>query len=181
MSLTNSDKYHTFAFRCVALIVDTIVLIPLTVFGSYLVNYFDKSSLTIFSVSSLLGLLSVFYYILMHALFGQTLGKMLMKVKVVDISQSPINLGQAAIRSLPQMIPVIIAIGFENPRGLSGNWSQWEAQLGESLNVLLTISILIWTVLNIIVAAASEKHRALHDYMAGTIVIRTNVRNIYYA
>ncbi len=175
MSLNNSDKYHTFAFRCVALIVDTIVLIPLTVFGSYLAHSSGKSSLTIFAVSSVIGLLSVFYYILMHARYGQTLGKMLVKVKVVDISEVPINLGQAAIRSLPQLIPVICAIGFENPRGLSGNSSQWDAQLAESLNFLLTISIFIWTVLNIIVAAASEKHRALHDYIAGTVVVRTNV------
>lgn len=176
MSLSNnSDKYHTFAFRAVALIIDIIVLIPLTASGSYLAYSIGNTPLMHFAVSSLIALLSVFYYILMHALFGQTLGKMLVKVKVVDISHSPINLGQAAIRSLPQLIPLIFAMGFENPRGLSGNSSQWDAQLAESLKFLLMISISIWTVLNIIIAAAGEKHRALHDHIAGTVVIRTNV------
>jgi len=176
MSLNNSlDKYQTIGSRFVALIVDSIVLIPLMLFGSYLAYYIGNSSLIIFAVNTLFGLISVFYYILMHARYGQTLGKMLMKVKVVDISETPINLGQAAIRSLPQLIPVIVAIGFENPRGLSGNSSQWDVQLAESLNFLLTISILIWTVLNIIIALFGEKHRALHDYMAGTIVVKTNV------
>lgn len=176
MSLNNSlDKYQTISSRFVALIVDCIVLFPLMAAGSYLTYFIGTSAVIIFAVNALLGLISVFYYILMHALFGQTLGKMLVKIKVLDISEAPLNLGQAAIRSLPQLIPVIIAIGFENPGGLSGNSSQWDAQLTEAMNFLLTISILIWTVLNIIIAVSGEKHRALHDYMAGTIVVKTNV------
>src|SRR5688500_17287016 len=104
MSLNNSlEKYQTIGSRCVALIIDSIVLIPLWGLGSLINSSVGSTSLSTFVISTLASLTAVFYNILMHALFGQTLGKMLVKVKVLDISEVPINLGQAAIRSLPQL------------------------------------------------------------------------------
>src|SRR5688500_11811967 len=106
MSLNNSlDKYQTIASRIVALIVDSIVLIPLWVLSSLINSAAGSTSLSTFIVSTLSSFTAVFYVILMHAFFGQTLGKILMKIKVVDISEVSVNLGQAAMRSLPQLIP----------------------------------------------------------------------------
>lgn len=33
----------------------------------------------------------------------------------------------------------------------------------------------IWNIADVIVALSTEKHRALHDYIAGTVVVKTNV------
>ncbi len=175
MSLNNYEKYQTIALRFMAMIIDSIVLIPLWLFGSYLNSSVGSTSLSTFVINSLIGLAAVFYYILMHAFFGRTIGKMLMKVRVVDVFETSINLGQSAIRSLPQLVPLLVTLSFENPQGWSGNATQWDVQLAASLKFLLTIFLLVWTVLNVLIALSGDKHRALHDYLAGTIVVKTNV------
>lgn len=170
------NKYQTIFLRFIALIIDCILLIPLWFFGLDVSSGFVKNGLSqelsIFTVSILFWLFFNSYYILMHAFFGQTIGKLLTGVKVVSSAEMKINLGQSMVRSLPHIIPIIILLGFNSRHLLTGETNQKDIQVANAVASLLNIGVLIWTVLNIIVALSDDKHRALHDYFAGTIVVK---------
>lgn len=172
-------KYQTIFLRFIATIIDSILLISLGFFvldlSKTFVNDVFSRKLSTFTVGILFWLFFNLYYVLMHAFFGRTLGKLLTGVKVVDSAEMKINFGQAMVRSLPQMIPVIIILGFNSRYLMTGETNQEDAQIANSVESLVSIAILVWTALNIIIALSDDKHRALHDYFAGTAVIKTNV------
>jgi uncharacterized RDD family membrane protein YckC len=120
-----------------------------------------------------LGAAPVIYVILLHARYGQTLGKMAMKVKVLDVSEEPVRFAQAVIRSLPQMLPVFMASSL-----LISEMSPATGSTGKNLLMaaatLANILYFIWSVADIIVCLVSDKKRALHDLVAGTVVVRTD-------
>ena len=58
-------------------------------------------------------LLSMFYFIIFHALLGQTIGKMIFGIKVVSESNSPITIGTAFLRWAGYFLSILpFAAGF---------------------------------------------------------------------
>jgi uncharacterized RDD family membrane protein YckC len=173
------DKYQTIFLRFVALIIDYLLLIPIMYSSLQLKPYLFENGfsadLSTFVVTKLSLILYTLYYVLMHGFFGQTLGKMVVGVKVVDTADVKINIGQSLIRSLPQIILIIITLGFNSRYLMSGETNQKESQIAAAVESLLSIAVLLWTVLNIIVTLSSNKHEALHDLFAGTVVVKTKV------
>ncbi len=173
------DKYQTIFLRFIALIIDYLLLIPLLYFSSDLTATFIKNGfspeIATFAAYTSIWTFFVSYYVLMNAFFGRTFGKMLVRVKIVDTSERKINLGQSLIRSLPQIIPIIIILGFNSHYLMTGETNQKEIQIAGAVESLLNIAVLLWTIFNIIAALSDDKYRALHDYFAGTIVIKNKV------
>lgn len=165
------EKYQTIGSRFLALLIDSMILIPVSFLGMILAN-FSSSVKYSTVINILLSSAAVVYTILMHNFYGQTLGKMAMKVKVLDISERPITFAQAVIRSLPQMLPVFITSSL-----LISEISADNAAANDLLKMATNISYVfysVWSVADIIVCFASEKKRALHDFIAGTVVVRTD-------
>lgn len=176
MTLDNfSDKYQTIGARFLALIIDGIVILPITMGTYYAATIFEFSSLGAYIGNVLIAFISALYTILLHGFYGQTIGKRITNVKVVDISEKNINLGQATLRYAPNLIPLLILIGFGHPNFSAGNVSETDLYLGNFANNFGGIFLSVWNIADIIVCLASSKHRALHDFIAGTVVIKTNV------
>lgn len=162
------EKYRTFPRRIAAMIIDSLILMPLS-WGASVFAVIGGSSPAAVAVSSaMVGAISVFYSILLHNYYGQTLGKMAVKVKVLNESENPINFAQAVLRSFPQLILAMFAVSFstgvQSPDDLVG-----------VVNSLLYGSFGIFIILDIIVCVLNEKSRALHDLIAGTVVVRTDI------
>lgn len=160
------EKYQTFGRRFGAAILDSIILFPVNWIVSFAVLAIAAAP-TILSWA-IPGFISALYYILMHYYFGQTLGKMAAKVKVLDDSETPVNLGQSIVRSLPQLIIPMFAVSFST------------ADQSDAETLWLWASFIygftfLFSLANAIVCLANEKRRALHDFIAGTIVVRTEV------
>ena len=155
------EKYRTFWRRVVAAILDTILLsiVNLIVMG-FLAPVADRIAF------SLTGLLSLAYYVSLHFYYGQSLGKMAAKVKVLDDSETPLNLGQTILRYLPQLIPVMFTVSFSTAGDNSA------AVLWEPLISGLTS---LFVLVDVVVCLANDKRRALHDFIAGTVVVRTDI------
>lgn len=106
----------------------------------------------------------------MNAKFGQTLGKMWMKVKVTDVSEEKeITLRQAILRDLPQLIfnSAAIIIGIS---ALSYDENSLEIMYAYgTFNVIAGL----WSLADIIVFLFNDRRRALHDLIARTIVVKT--------
>lgn len=176
MSLNNyTDKYQTIGSRFIALTIDGVIFIPIMIIGLVFGALIGSSPLALFIGNVLSALMFAAYYILAHGFYGQTVGKSYMNIKVVDISERNINIGQATLRYLPNLIPLIVLIGFGHPQFLAGNVSEMELYLGNILIVASQIFTPVWTIADIIVCFSSGKHRALHDFIAGTVVIKTDI------
>jgi uncharacterized RDD family membrane protein YckC len=160
------EKYQTFGRRFGAAILDSLVLLPIN-WGVSFVIVLISTTPTMLSWA-VPGFISALYYILMHYYRGQTLGKMAAKVKVLDDSETPINFGQSIVRSLPQLFIPMFAVSFSTA-------DQSAAETIALLAGLIYGLTFLFSVANVVVCLANDKRRALHDFIAGTIVVRTDV------
>lgn len=120
------------------------------------------------------------YTIYMHSKHGQTYGKMVCKVKVVNHdNEQPITLKQAVIREgIPLTFGTLGTFYFIYAVG-TGKVSQDHIKTGayikDSSFMILTYLSLGWFIIEFITMLTNDKRRAIHDYIAGTVVIRTNL------
>ena len=159
------EKYETFWRRVGAAILDYLILLPVTWGASFTVVVFSIEPTILYM--AIPGLISAIYYVLMHYYGGQTLGKMAVKVKVLDDSEMPVNFGQAILRSLPQLLLPMFAVSFSTARETEETIWRW-------VNMIYGLTT-VFSVNTVIVCLASSKRRALHDFLAGTVVVRTDV------
>lgn len=87
--------------RVGASIIDSLVMLPLMGLNYY--NIIDFKNL---SLALLLAILSAAYKPFMEFYYGATVGKMALKIKVVDYQLQFISLDQALIRYLPWVLSV---------------------------------------------------------------------------
>ncbi len=187
------EKYKTFWCRFVALIIDLFVMWPIGILLGYFLN---KNGL----VFTLIDSLSIFAYsILLHGICGQTLGKFILKIKVLTILERKISFKSAFIRNaIPLFLAffLIIYMYFYFPEFFLFNnndaLNKLQAALSLANNdvldklqeeyierlhirsptVILLLLNLGWYVIEILTMFTNKKHRALHDLIADTIVIK---------
>jgi uncharacterized RDD family membrane protein YckC len=166
------DKYQTIGARFLALIIDAIVLLPIGFVSSFFMAVFGNT-ISVVYISQFFSLsLVVLYSIVLHAKYGQTLGKKVCSVKVFDISESEITLQQSIIRSSPQLVQLLLMVLAQASYFSSGSSiDQTIISYGVPIYAVLYVG---WNIADIIVALSNDKHRALHDYISGTVVIKTN-------
>jgi len=114
------------------------------------------------------------YAIFMHGYFGQTIGKMIMDVKVLNHdTETEINVKQALRRESVNLalniswvlIILIVATSLE----LSGAISE-----GLSYEVIgFGILAMVWGISEFVTMLFNDKRRALHDYIGKTVIVRT--------
>ncbi|MBL7952873.1 MAG: RDD family protein [Flavobacteriales bacterium] len=138
--------------RCVAFIIDGVLfLIVEKVFGS---------------AGLLVGeefwfLLMEAYLVFMQWRYGATLGKMLLKLKVVDsLTYSRFTLKRSFLRELPYILDIVI--GYVLAQVASG-FAAWSDNL-----------MAIFVLADIISAVFDEHNRTLCDRLAGTVVVRVD-------
>lgn len=116
----------------------------------------------------------IFYFVLLHAICGQTVGKMITGVKVVRNSDlGPIRLWHALAREIGPLLIFVVAmlilpgVDFIEPE----NAEEFIIQLPPSIIALIAAPF-IWGMLEILTMLFNKRRRALHDFIAGTVVIR---------
>ena len=162
------EKYSTIRRRFGALLIDSLVLLPVNVAIPFLTAAFTHSAAALSVSSAIVGMISVLYNIFLHYRYGQTIGKMMMKVKVLSDSEGSINLGQSIVRTLPQLLPVMFAVS-------TSTADPAEDPSRTFVGMVFTAAVSIFLLADIVVCLANEERRALHDFIAGTIVVRTDV------
>ena len=168
-------KYQTFWKRCTAGFIDGLVFLPLTFFIQPAI-YKTHSVYLIVCWDISLGLATLAYSILLHGFYGQTLGKMVSKVKVVDKSEGKLSLRQAFMRDI---VPVLSNI-------VSSVWLIFNAKtyatfvtatkpavnLMPKWFLIISMSAVIWGLLEVITMLTNNRRRAIHDFIAGSVVCR---------
>lgn len=188
------DKYQTISSRFFALFIDGIVLIPISFLIPFLTILSGINYSAIFVAEFFTSLLGVSYYIFLHAKYGQTLGKKICRVRVINSSEIDLNVDlinqpsitktpsekasysrityqQSILRSSPQLVQIMgLVLGQASLNSDESVASKFYLEYGNGIIIGL---IIVWTIADIIVALSNDKHRALHDYIAGTVVIKT--------
>jgi uncharacterized RDD family membrane protein YckC len=172
-------KYQTFLRRFWAGVIDSLVFIPLWIINDFIWKSHDQLPVIIMAIWYIASSLSYYIYsILMHGKYGQTLGKMATDVKVYDVSENQITMSQAIRRDIIPLCLVIIAIMPEVPKILSGiNITKTETMNYDASSFIIIFVNLWWYMTEVITMLFSKKRRALHDFIAGTVVIHKNPRS----
>lgn len=173
------QKYSTFGPRFWTGVIDSCVLWPVSVLIS-LPTFFGAPPAVIASTVLMQNIVWLTYTIWMHARRGQTVGKIVCKVRVVDnATEGPLSVGQAVLR---ESIPLVVSIGLivTQIRVLSSGIlfrppSPHPANVDFHSLWLAGAFPFLWFMAEIITMFTNDKRRALHDFIAGTCVIRTNV------
>ncbi|WNC67822.1 RDD family protein [Thalassotalea nanhaiensis] len=166
------NKYSTFWPRFWAAIIDGIVFaiilyIECLVFG---VEYSTQDKF----LQALNGVQFAIYAIFMHGYFGQTLGKMLMNVKVLNHdTESEIGVKQALRR---ESVNLAINISWVVIIMIVATSLEMSGTISESLSYTVLgfgILAMIWGISEFVTMLFNDKRRALHDYIGKTVVVRT--------
>lgn len=173
-------EYAGFWRRFGAYWIDVIVWTPLIA-----VCYFFSERFRLFNLFWLIpgAALGVWFSVYLVAKYGGTPGKLLLKVKIAMLDGSPITFRAAAIR-----YSVLFGLSFATSLALAIASLSISDELYFSLgyvgrSVALTklapswyssamICMQVWTWSEFISMLFNKKRRAMHDFMAGTVVIR---------
>jgi len=165
------DTYDTAWQRVLACFVDGILFVPLLPL-LYYCSLPERSPAVIASASILWWVFGYSYLIISIALFGQTLGKKLLGIKVLAAATRRLpTLKQAVLRVSCAMAFSALELGYllylvsAHRYFLSAERQGWFADNTGFLNVL-------WCLADAAYFVFVRRHRALHDFIAGTIVVR---------
>lgn len=121
------------------------------------------------------------YEIYLHGRWGQTLGKRSQGIKVLSLDGTPITWKQAFLRSsvglglgaLSTISTLVALFRMTGQEFSSLNWVALSARQAELSPYIdeITIASLIWFASEVVVLLFNRKKRALHDFIAGTVVV----------
>ena len=118
----------------------------------------------------------VAYSVLLHWRWGQTLGKRVTGVRVHSLSGDPLSLRQAAMRDILPLILSIVGVLIALPDVAQGKNPYPDAAAGlagiSTFHRVVLWSSLAWWILEVATMLSNPKRRALHDFIAGTVVMR---------
>jgi uncharacterized RDD family membrane protein YckC len=175
----NDKIYSGFWSRFGANLLDGLIFIPYS-FLLLFVNSFDKS---IYFFTFIPNLLFIFWYnIYLPKRYGGTPGKIIVGIRIVGIDSSPIGWKEAFLRysvtiafSVLNMSMMLIAVLLADGEIYDNlNWLQKSVYLsGIAKNNIITILSNIWIWSEIIVLLFNKRKRAIHDFIAGTVIIKS--------
>jgi len=165
--------------RLLAHLVDLVVCAPLVVLGWP--GLLSKNAALGAAIPLLFA--GAAYSVALHARFGQTIGKMVAGVKIVTVGGGPIGWREALLRD-----SVGIGLGLISTattiaaflRIPEASWSHHWMRQAELIRDAkpawgraagTAASVWFWS--ELVVLLLNRKKRALHDFIAGTVVIRT--------
>lgn len=165
--------YAGFSLRVQALLTDLIIYLPIWI-GIFFLNKVERTYLIYTSLFSYT--FFVFYYVILVYRFEGTPGKRLAKIKIKKKNGKRIGIKEVILREIVNFfLAGFLSFGYvityiklpdanysyEHFKSLKPNWYPYADWLH---------SIWLWS--EIIVILLNKRKRALHDYIAGTVVIK---------
>lgn len=167
--------YGNFKQRAIAILLDGLILAPFAV-----LQYFNQFTWKSELILTTIFVIELVYKPFMEFQYGGTFGKMIMKLKVVNIKFLKADLKQVSIRnifgiagSIYSFVSVYMLFKTVEFATVTTNQQFEELQKkSTNLNAYLLIYFVIWLA-EIIFLLSDDKKRSLHDRMGDTLVIKT--------
>lgn len=167
------SRYHTLWLRFIAGVIDLIVVAPFLVYVLMVAPPTFAVSTWAFSCAMVAG--SSAYFVVLHAKYGQTLGKRLMGVRVVHVAdEGSISLRQSLSRETPLIAINLFLLAMDAAVIVVG-----PEQAGASLAMLYAaVQPLpnLWFFADAGTTLTNRKRRSLHDHIGNTVVVRGEAR-----
>ncbi len=169
--MDETTKYYTFWPRLFAVIID-VALFVVFVYVEHLflgIEYSRNDDL----LDGVNMILYPIYFITMHGFYGQTLGKMIARVKVVNNKdEQPIMMQQAFERELPNLVLNIKWITLTTCSSLSCiQKDSASSDIEYAITAFLIVST-VWGISELVTVLFNKKRRAIHDFIGKTVVVR---------
>lgn len=172
--------YASFWQRLAAMLIDILVLLPILAFFE-LVNTGTKLSEIILLIPT--AITYDCYTVYCHGRYGQTIGKRVMGISVVLVSGKAIGWREAWLRSSVDIFFTVLGISssfmaliaINNVQTESVGWFQHVKDLHKYEPVWLNWTEDaqgIWGLSEVIIMLLNKKRQSLHDFIAGTVVIK---------
>jgi uncharacterized RDD family membrane protein YckC len=176
--VTEENKYETFGRRVGAGIIDGLILWPMYSIFHFIVGLLD-SELVYHVWHYTYYFLPFVYSVYFHYQFGQTFGKMATGVAVFDVSEEHlINLYRAILRdSVPILYTTFLSIYLIIFSDTIVNQTQQSIANSEIPFVVKIAGLwwlvgFLWFLAEVISMLFNKKKRAIHDFMANSVVVR---------
>jgi len=159
-----TDKFDTFWPRFFAGVIDSAVFLPLSILV-YMTGKSSAVTSTHLLADFIDSILWFTYSMALHAYSGQTIGKRLCRIRVVrNADEGPIGWREATLRDI---VPFAVCIATVTA-------TPWLPMISREWAFTLLAAIPTgWALLEILTTLTNDRRRAVHDYLAGTVVIRT--------
>ena len=156
------DRYSTFLRRAIALFIDImIILIISELIESVLIDI--REGAVFLYVNTFL--FPYLYFMIFHLVNGQTIGKMITKIKIYDIDEiNKNNVKQAIFRDLiPFSVSLImlLLLLFVNNEGL-----------GYLMFLLVKVVLFCWIGIDLYSLTKDNKRRSIQDKISKTTILR---------
>ncbi len=171
--------YAGFGARFGANLIDTLIFIPIIIFSLWLIS----TSIVVAIISQVLMMfLFSAYSVYFHGKCGATIGKQIVSIKVVKLDHTKIGWKEAILRSSVDLaFSFFIALGriiaiLSIPAtilfrtGLFEIMNVIDANTFDIFNFVDSL-MNIWFWSEVVVLLFNKKKRAIHDFIAGTVVI----------
>ena len=161
------QKYTTSLKRIGAAIVDAIVFLPLLFIQQW---YFkpDENLFVYLGWLTCTFLIQIIYSIVLHKKYGQTIGKWVTGIKVMDISEDKnITLKQSVRRTICFSVVELAGLLY-----LSYKIMRQQKYSQDDYENVISICVLIWVAIEFIVMLSNKRRRTVHDIFAKSVVIK---------
>ena len=171
--ITEENKYRTFWRRFWAHFLDGFVVgIPALIGIIIVENAGFEGVGTSAYIELFLQVVMLCYYIIMHARYGQTVGKMATGVKVLDRSEERgISVLQATVRDIVPVVTVALSAVYLVVYGTLLDDADVDG-IPALIQYATGYAILAWWVAEVVTMLFNRKRRAVHDFVARTVVVR---------
>jgi len=176
-----SEVYAGLWIRAAAKILDFIILLPLAGISLY-INGLSKSAYFYTVVPNLL--FGVFFEVYLVKVYGGTPGKLIMDIKVIQKNGDDVNWNAAIYRYAVDFCLAVLGI-YLIIMTLNSIDDSYYAGLGFTKKYTLISTInptlaeiqswtnYLWAISGTIVLLANPRKRAIHDFIAGTVVVKS--------
>lgn len=173
--------YGGFWLRLGSILIDFVIFIPFFA----LMHYFHSLGKNYHIVTSVVFfLIGLWYGIYLPKKYGGTPGKLLLGLKILKINGDEIGWKEAILRNIISTIMGIFGIFVtifcvqqaNNEIYLSKTWMEKGLYITSFAPKLFKIQIWannIWMYSELIILMLNKLKRAIHDYIAGTVIVKT--------
>jgi uncharacterized RDD family membrane protein YckC len=164
-----SEKYDTFFRRIIAGLADGIILAPIVGVFAYVMAMTDNVALWV--VGLFVTYCSLYFYNMMfHWWTGQTPGKRLMDIRVVDKRERRLlTFGQSLRRDAICLALAAVGVIELSLDVIEGGWlPSYDSPVMEILDWLG----IVWFLVEILTMMTNKRRRAFHDMFADSVVIK---------
>ena len=170
------DRYSTVGRRVFAGFVDGLVLSPIGFADAWLMAP-DRAPAVILAWTVVSANVYWLYAVILHSRTGQTIGKKVAGITVMDLSEARLpTFRQAFLREAVYVLINWASAVYLFTLVLSGRYTG-NADASGWAGELMTSAIGVWFLLEIVTTLTNDKRRAVHDFIASTVVLRDDTEN----